>query len=141
MTDVPEAQVRPTEPANPAEPAEPAGGAGARALPGPAPAALDRTRAVAVRLTGGWPLARIIGVGVVVAALLSLTAIIVGGLALADGGSGSALDAAFIGVGVVLFLVVAVFALSLWRSVILPLSRLATDARQVAGGDFGHPVG
>jgi signal transduction histidine kinase len=135
MTEVPEAQVRQ------AEPAEPAGEAGARALPRPAPAGLDRTRAAAVRLTGGWPLARIIGAGVLVAALLSLTAIIIGGLALADGGGASALDAAFIGVGVVLFLVVAVFALGLWRSVILPLSRLAADARLVAGGDFGHPVG
>jgi signal transduction histidine kinase len=43
-------------------------------------------------------------------------------------------------IAVVLLLTVAVFALGLWRSAILPLSRLAADARQVASGDFGHDV-
>jgi signal transduction histidine kinase len=115
--------------------------AGARPLPGPAGGGLDRTRAVAVRLTGGWPLGRIIGAGVLIAALFSVLAIIIGGLALAGLGSADALAATFIGVGVALLLVVVVFALGLWRSVILPLSRLAADARQVASGDFNHQVG
>jgi light-regulated signal transduction histidine kinase (bacteriophytochrome) len=35
-------------------------------------------------------------------------------------------------------LVLAMFAFGLWRSAILPLSRLAADARLVAGGDFEH---
>jgi signal transduction histidine kinase len=134
MTEAPEAAA-----ANPgaasdtgAGQAQPDAGIRARALSGHAVTGVVRSRAVAVRLTGGWPLGRTVGVGVVIAALLSLTAIIIGGIA--D-------DGTFIGVGVVLLLVVAVFALVLWRSVILPLSRLAADARQVAGGDFSHQVG
>jgi signal transduction histidine kinase len=95
------------------------------ALPGQAVTGLDRPRTVTVRLTGGWPLGRTIGVGVVIAALLSVLGVIVGGAA---------------GVAVALLLVVVVFALGLWRSVILPLSRLAADARQVASGDFDHQV-
>jgi signal transduction histidine kinase len=51
------------------------------------------------------------------------------------------LDAACVGIAVALLIVVAAFAAALWRSAILPLSRLAADARQVAGGDFGHDVG
>jgi signal transduction histidine kinase len=96
------------------------------ALPGHAVTGLDRTRTVTVRLTGGWPLGRTIGVGVVIAALLSVLGVIVGGAA---------------GVAIALLVVVVVFALGLWRSVILPLSRLAADARQVASGDFDHQVG
>jgi signal transduction histidine kinase len=51
------------------------------------------------------------------------------------------LDAACVGIAIALLLVVTGFAAGLWRSAILPLSRLAADARQVAGGDFGHEVG
>ena len=97
-----------------------------KALPAPAATAPARRRPAAVRLTGGWPLGRTIGIGVAIAALLSVLGIIVGGAA---------------GVAIALLLVVVVFALGLWRSVILPLSRLAADARQVAGGDFSHQVG
>src|SRR6516225_7326063 len=42
----------------------------------------DRTRAMALRLTGGWPLGRIIGVGVLIAGLFSVLAIVIGGAAL-----------------------------------------------------------
>jgi signal transduction histidine kinase len=52
--------------------------------------------------------------------------------------SASVLDAAAVGFAVILLVVVIVFAFGLWRSAILPLSRLAADARQVAGGDFEH---
>ena len=250
--------------------------------PGPAVTGLDRTRAVALRLTGGWPLGRIIGAGVVIAGLFSVLAIVIGGTAIASlndarsqvvdtldpaayhasqlevallnqetgvrgyalsgrpafltpyevgmkqqhvqvsqlrpllasvpgapaqlnqilaevdrwramyaeptfsvvrakGGpavgspiykgkaafdslrvslgtlqndlvsqrrqavaslhhSAAVLNAVCIGIAVGLLLVVAMFALGLWRSAILPLSRLAADARQVAGGDFEHRV-
>jgi signal transduction histidine kinase len=137
------------------------------ALPGQAVTGLDRTRAVAVRLTGGWPLGRMIGVGVLIAAVFSVLAIIIGGLALAGldsarnrvvssldhlsgqqaqavaslNHSASVLEATFIGFAVALLLAVAYFGLVLWRSAILPLSRLAADARQVASGDFDHQVG
>src|SRR5215469_188677 len=50
--------------------------------PGSAITGLDRGRAVALRLTGGWPLGRIIGVGVVIAGLFSVLAIVIGGAAL-----------------------------------------------------------
>jgi signal transduction histidine kinase len=52
----------------------------------------------------------------------------------------STLNATELGIGVVLLLTVFVIAFGLWRSAILPLSRLAADARQVAGGDFEHQV-
>src|SRR5215472_9316542 len=52
----------------------------------------------------------------------------------------SVLDAVCIGIAVGLLLVLAMFAFGLWRSAILPLSRLAADARQVAGGNFEHRV-
>jgi signal transduction histidine kinase len=52
--------------------------------------------------------------------------------------SAAVLDATAVGFAVVLLAVVIVFAFGLWRSAILPLSRLAGDARQVAGGDFEH---
>jgi signal transduction histidine kinase len=249
-------------------------------LPSPAGTGLDRSRAVAARFTGGWPLGRIIGAGVLVAGLFSILAIVVGGTALANlnsdrgrvvdtldpaayraaqlevallnqetgvrgyaltarrpflapytlgmaqqrtqvsalgpllagvpGGranlnqilakvgawratyadptisqvstagkpvisaaivrgkadfdsirvtlsalqsdiarqrkqavaslsnSTAVLDATCIGIAVGLVLVLAMFAFGLWRSAILPLSRLAADARQVAGGDFGR---
>ena len=254
--------------------------AAANGLPGPAVTGRDRTRIVAARFTGGWPLGRIIGAGVLVAGLFSILAIVIGGAALANlngtrgqvvdtldpaatsaahagllveqrafqlrgyalsgdraflgpywagqvqqrakvsalrpllssvpGGqadltrilakvgawrttyaeptitqvastgkpvvspaiyrgkayfdslrvtltalqrniahqrelavaslhhSASVLDATCIGIAVGLLLVLAMFAFGLWRSAILPLSRLAADARQVAGGDFGH---
>src|SRR5215472_5618012 len=61
-------------------------GAGAAAAdsgpPGPAATEPDRRRAVALRLTGGWPLGRIIGVGVLIAGLFSVLAIVIGGAAL-----------------------------------------------------------
>src|SRR5215467_14783198 len=56
--------------------------AASRGLPGPGATGLDRRRAVALRLTGGWPLGRIIGVGVVIAGLFSVLAIVIGGAAL-----------------------------------------------------------
>ena len=252
----------------------------ANGLPGPAATGLDRRRAVAARFTGGWPLGRIIGAGVLVAGLFSILAIVIGGTALANlnsdrgrvvdtldpaayraaqlevallnqetgvrgyaltaqrpflapytfgvaqqraqvsalgpllagvpGGqtdlnhvlarasawrttyalptisqvsaagkplvsaaiirgkadfdsiratlsalqndlagqrkqaaaslsnSAAVLDATCIGIAVGLVLVLAMFAFGLWRSAILPLSRLAADARLVAGGDFEH---
>src|SRR5215469_14636035 len=254
--------------------------AASRGSPGPGATGLDRRRAVALRLTGGWPLGRIIGVGVVIAGLFSVLAIVIGGAALTSlndarsrvvdtldpaayhasqlevallnqetgvrgyalsakpafltpyhsgmiqqgkqvsalrpllasvpgapaqlnqilaevdrwralyaeptiikvgqlgrpvvssppytgkaifdnlrvslatlqrdlagqrvqaaaslSNSVSVLDAVCIGIAVGLLLVLAMFAFGLWRSAILPLSRLAADARQVAGGDFEH---
>jgi signal transduction histidine kinase len=270
----------PDEPA--ARPGASAGVTGAGSLRAPAGTAAERMNAVMARFSGGWPLARIIGAGVVVAALLCLLAIVVGGVTLANlasdrsrvvdtldpaayhaaqlevallnqetgvrgyaltgqraflqpyyvglaqqrglisalrpllvtvpGGpadlsqviqrigswrityaeptirqvstsgkpvlssavyqgkadfdqlritlsalqgnlateraqavgsldhSAAVLDVTLTGAAVMLLLVVIVFALGLWRSAILPLSRLAADARQVAGGDFGHRV-
>jgi signal transduction histidine kinase len=297
MTDLPEApQAGGTSPAGDTalDPGQtPAGAAGfqpgagtgvtaANGLPGPAATGVDRRRAVAARFTGGWPLGRIIGAGVLVAGLFSILAIIIGGAALTGlnsargrvvdtldpaayhasqlevallnqetgvrgyaltaqrpflspytlgtaqqrkevsalrpllssvpGGqaelnqilakvsawrttyalptisqvsaagkpvisaaivhgkadfdsirvtvgalqsdlarqrkqaaaslsnSAAVLDATCIGIAVGLVLVLAMFAFGLWRSAILPLSRLAADARQVAGGDFEHRV-
>jgi signal transduction histidine kinase len=54
--------------------------------------------------------------------------------------SAQVLDAALIAIAVALLLTLVVFAFGLWRSAILPLNRLAADARQVAGGDFEHQV-
>jgi signal transduction histidine kinase len=56
------------------------------------------------------------------------------------GHASGVLNAAGVVIAAVLLLTVAVFAFGLWRSAILPLSRLAADARQVASGDFGHDV-
>src|SRR5215469_10799855 len=66
----------------------------ANGLPPPAATGRDRTRAVAARFTGGWPLGRIIGAGVLVAGLFSILAIIVGGAALAnlDGARSNVVD-------------------------------------------------
>src|SRR5215472_16783776 len=52
--------------------------------PVPAVTGRDRTRGVALRLTGGWPLGRIIGAGVVIAGLFSVLAIVIGGAAIAS---------------------------------------------------------
>src|SRR5215469_1744204 len=52
------------------------------APPGPAVTEPDRTRAIPLRFTGGWPLGRIIGAGVLVAGLFSVLAIVIGGAAL-----------------------------------------------------------
>ncbi|HET7247797.1 MAG TPA: ATP-binding protein [Streptosporangiaceae bacterium] len=52
----------------------------------------------------------------------------------------SVLDAALIVIAVALVVTVLVLAFGLWRSAILPLRRLASDARQVAGGDFQHQM-
>ena len=52
--------------------------------------------------------------------------------------SSSVLDATAVGFAIILLVVVIAFAFGLWRSAILPLGRLAADARQVAGGDFEH---
>ena len=54
--------------------------------------------------------------------------------------SASVLDAVLIVIAVALVLTVLVFAFGLWRSAILPLNRLAADARQVAEGDFQHQM-
>jgi len=50
------------------------------------------------------------------------------------------LDATLIVIAVALVVTVLVLAFGLWRSAILPLRRLAADARQVAGGDFEHQM-
>src|ERR1700751_2701235 len=78
MTDLPEA------PRAVADPPGAVARAGTGARPAPASTGRDRTRAVALRLTGGWPLGRIIGAGVLVAGLFSILAIVVGGAALAN---------------------------------------------------------
>ena len=52
----------------------------------------------------------------------------------------SVLDATLVVIAVALLAIVLVLAFGLWRSAILPLRRLATDARQVAEGDFQHQV-
>ena len=54
--------------------------------------------------------------------------------------SASVLDATLIAIAVALLLTVLVLAVGLWRSAILPLNRLAADARQVAEGDFQHQM-
>jgi signal transduction histidine kinase len=54
--------------------------------------------------------------------------------------SAFALNATELVIAVALLITMAVIAFGLWRSAILPLSRLAADARQVAGGDFDHEV-
>jgi signal transduction histidine kinase len=54
--------------------------------------------------------------------------------------SASVLDYVFIGIGIALLAILIVLAFSLDTSVIRPLSRLASDARQVADGDFAHNV-
>jgi signal transduction histidine kinase len=54
--------------------------------------------------------------------------------------SASVLDATLIVIAAALLVAVLVLAFGLWRSAILPLSRLASDARQVAEGDFEHQV-
>jgi signal transduction histidine kinase len=54
--------------------------------------------------------------------------------------SAAVLDATLIVIAVALLAAVLVLALGLWRSAILPLSRLAADARQVAAGDFDHQM-
>jgi signal transduction histidine kinase len=45
-----------------------------------------------------------------------------------------------LGTGIVVLLSVAAIALILRRVMVLPLGRLATDVRRVAGGDFDHQV-
>ena len=52
----------------------------------------------------------------------------------------SVLQATLIVIAVALLATVLVLAFGLWRSAILPLRRLAADARQVAEGDFEHQV-
>jgi signal transduction histidine kinase len=52
----------------------------------------------------------------------------------------SVLQATLIVIAVALLATVLVLAFGLWRSAILPLRRLASDASQVAEGDFEHQV-
>ena len=52
----------------------------------------------------------------------------------------SVLDVTLIVIAVVLLATVLVLGFGLWRSAILPLRRLASDARQVAEGDFEHQL-
>jgi signal transduction histidine kinase len=52
----------------------------------------------------------------------------------------SVLQATLIVIAFALVVAVLVLAFGLWRSAILPLRRLATDARQVAEGDFEHQM-
>jgi signal transduction histidine kinase len=50
------------------------------------------------------------------------------------------LDAAFIGIAVGLLLIVILLTIGVRRTTIVPLARLAADARQVADGDFDHEL-
>jgi len=50
------------------------------------------------------------------------------------------LDAIFIAIAIGLAIIVVVLALGLRAAAIRPLHQLAAEARQVAGGDFGHDV-
>jgi len=52
----------------------------------------------------------------------------------------SVLQATLIVIAAALLAAVIVLGFGLWRSAILPLRRLASDARQVAGGDFEHQM-
>jgi signal transduction histidine kinase len=52
----------------------------------------------------------------------------------------SVLQVTLIVIGIALIVTVFVLGFGLWRSAILPLRRLASDARQVAGGDFEHQM-
>jgi signal transduction histidine kinase len=52
----------------------------------------------------------------------------------------SVLQATLIVIAIALLAAVLVLGFGLWRSAILPLRRLASDARQVAGGDFEHQM-
>ncbi len=54
--------------------------------------------------------------------------------------SAIALDATGISIAVVLILLVAALGIGIRTAAIRPLTRLADDARQVAGGDFDHEV-
>jgi signal transduction histidine kinase len=54
--------------------------------------------------------------------------------------SANVLDAVFIAIAVGLAVIVVVLALGLRAAAIRPLHRLAAQAREVAGGDFGHEV-
>ncbi len=50
------------------------------------------------------------------------------------------LDVVFVAIGIGLAVIVVVLALGLRAAAIRPLHTLAAEARQVAGGDFGHEV-
>jgi signal transduction histidine kinase len=50
------------------------------------------------------------------------------------------LNVAFIGIAVGLLLIVIMLTIGVRRTTIVPLARLAADARQVADGDFGHEL-
>ena len=50
------------------------------------------------------------------------------------------LNIAFIGIAVGLLLIVIMLTIGVRRTTIVPLARLAADARQVADGDFGHEL-
>jgi len=50
------------------------------------------------------------------------------------------LNLAFIGIAVGLLLIVIMLTIGVRRTAIVPLARLAADARQVADGDFGHEL-
>ncbi|HEY3977173.1 MAG TPA: ATP-binding protein [Streptosporangiaceae bacterium] len=56
------------------------------------------------------------------------------------GDAADTLDAAFIGIAVGLLLIVILLTIGVRRTTIVPLARLAADARQVADGDFGHEL-
>jgi signal transduction histidine kinase len=55
-------------------------------------------------------------------------------------GAADALDAVFIAIAIGLAVIVVVLPLGLRATAIRPLHQLAAQARQVAGGDFGHDV-
>jgi signal transduction histidine kinase len=54
--------------------------------------------------------------------------------------SSDALNVVFVAIAIGLAIIVVVLALGLRAAAIRPLHRLAAEARQVAGGDFGHDV-
>ena len=102
----------------------------------------------------GWPasprpLGWMTNAAVAIAVLFSVLAVVIGGLVIAGLSQQGVTDlhhaatvlvVVCVAIAVVLLLIVVLLALGLRMAAIRPLSRLAADARQVAGGDFTHEV-
>lgn len=89
----------------------------------------------------GWPLSRIVSAAVALIAAFSAAAAVAGGLALARLNSASdTLEATLLAIAVCLTAIVVAVAIAVRAAVLRPVERLATEARRVAGGDFGHVV-
>jgi len=128
MTDVnAEARPRPADP----PPAGASGTARSRA---------DRAAALAASARR-WPLSRIIGAALLVLLIVSVAAMVAGGLALLSLHDDHERVVVFIAVAAGLTAIVVLLALGLRAAVIRPLHRLAAEARRVAEGDFAHEVG